>query len=114
MHVREDGTVKYPDSATGLDRDVSIAFSTREVKGDLDKGSFSGILGAKCDHRGEWGEKNWRCQVQTLQGVCPKGGRSVRSCTMPIFALNVHLVFTIFLKSFLVFPILSFSSISLH
>ena len=39
---------------------------------------------------------------------------SVRSCTMPIFALNVHLVFPIFLKSFLVFPILSFSSISLH
>jgi len=33
---------------------------------------------------------------------------------MPIFALNVHLVSPIFLKSFLVFPILSFSSISLH
>ena len=77
MRGREDGTVKYPDSATGLDRDVSIAFSTREVKGDLDKGTFSGVLGAKCDHCGEWGEKNWRCQVQTLQGFCPKGGREI-------------------------------------
>lgn len=54
MRGREDGTVKYPDSATRLDRDVSIAFSTRQVKGDLDKGSFSGILGAKCGHCGEW------------------------------------------------------------
>ena len=50
MHVREDGTAKHSDSATRLDRDVSIAFSTRQVKGDLDKGSFSGVLGAKCDH----------------------------------------------------------------
>lgn len=50
MRVREDGTAKHPDSATRLDRDVSIAFSTRQVKGDLDKGSFSGVLGAKCDH----------------------------------------------------------------
>lgn len=77
MHVREDGTVKYSDSATRLDRDVSIAFSTREVKGGLNKRSFSGILGAKCDHSGKWGEKNWRWQVQTLQGVCPKGGREI-------------------------------------
>lgn len=54
MHVREDGTAKHSDSATRLDRDVSIAFSTRQVKGDLDKGSFSGVLGAKCGHCREW------------------------------------------------------------
>ena len=36
------------------------------------------------------------------------------SFIVPIFAWNVHLVSLIFLKRFLVFPILLFSSISLH
>ena len=49
MHVREDGTVKYSDSATRLDRDVSIAFSTREVKGGLNKRSFSGMQEQNCN-----------------------------------------------------------------
>ena len=36
------------------------------------------------------------------------------SCIVPIFAWNVFLVYLIFLKRSLVFPILQFSSISLH
>lgn len=34
--------------------------------------------GQKSDHCREWGEKNWRQQVQTLfPGVCHKGGREM-------------------------------------
>lgn len=76
MHVREDGTVKYSDSATRLDRDEH-AFSTREVKGDLDKGEFQWHSGGKCDHSGKWGEKNWGGRYKLFWGVCPKGGREI-------------------------------------
>ena len=68
------------------------------------KRTFSGDEGLWQESCSQWGEDH----------LFLISSASVRSCTMPIFALNVHLISPIFLKSFPVFPILLFSSISVN
>ena len=84
--------------------------------------SHSGMSGSRWVITPPWLSGSWRSFVPFSVHSCHlflKSSASARSMTflsfiVPIFAWNVPLVFLIFLKRSLVFPILLFSSISLH